>query len=383
MRLLATLLVVMVVVAALLGPQFLFIVDETQMAIVTRFGEPRRSITNPGLNAKTPFVDTVTYFDKRRTLFDAPADSLLTKDKKRLVIDVYAIGRVQDPLVFFQKVRTAQGAVTASIPIIASELRQEIARDDQSLIIKESREEIMNKVTIAATPKLDEFGIAVVDVRIMRADFPPEIANSIYERMQAERQRIANAFRAEGAQSDLEIRADVDRQATIIMAEAERDANILRGEGEADAVSIFADSLEQGPEFYTFQRSLQAYKNFLPQNTTVVLPADSDLFQFLQTPGGPVSTAPPGPVMTMSDAMEVEAAARSFLAIRLGVSAEEPILSRLERVEWDDSSLGCPQPDVVYAQAIVSGFNLLFEHSGDTLEIHSNQDGSQLATCPS
>ena len=383
MKVLALLLVVIVVAAAILGPQFLFIVDETQMAIITRFGEPRRSIGEPGLYAKTPLIDTVTFFDKRRTLFDAPADSLLTKDKKRLVIDVYAIGRVADPLVFFQKVRTAQGAVTASIPIIASELRQEIARDDQSLIIKESRAEIMGKVTAASTPKLGEFGIAVVDVRIMRADFPPEIASSIYERMKAERVRIANAFRAEGAQRDLEIRANVDRQATIIRAEAERDANILRGEGEAEAISIFADSLEQGPEFYTFQRSLQAYKKFLVQNTTVVLPADSDLFQFLQTPGSRVSAAPPEPVMTMSDAMEVEAAARRFLSERLGVNATEPILSRLERVEWNDSSLGCPQPDGVYTDTMVSGFNLLFEHSGDTLEVHSNQDGSQLASCAS
>jgi len=263
-----------------------FVVDETQAAIVTRLGEPRRSLNNPGLYVKTPLVESVTYFDKRRILFDAPPDSLLTLDKKRLIIDVYAIARITEPLRFFQKVRTAEGAVAASVPIIASGLREEIARDDQSEIIQISREDIMSRVTNDSSPRLAEFGLEVVDVRIKRADFPDEIATSIYERMRAERIRIASAFRAEGEEEALRIRADVDRQVTIIGAEAERDANILRGEGEAEAIKIFADSLEKAPEFYSFQRSLQAYKLFLTQNTTVVLPANSDLFQFLQSPLG-------------------------------------------------------------------------------------------------
>ena len=284
MRLLAGLLVLGALVAGIVGPQVFFVVDETQAAIITRFGEPRKSLDRPGLYAKTPFVETVTYFDKRRTLFDAPAEGLLTSDKKRLVIDVYAIGRVEDPLVFFQKVRTAQGAVNASLPIIAAGLRAEIAQDEQSQIIRTSREEIMGKVTAAAVNPLEEFGITVVDVRIKRADFPSEVQTSIYDRMRAERKRIADGFRAEGEQRSLEIRADVDRQATIIAAEAERDANITRGEGEAEAIIIFADALEQGPEFYAFTRSLQAYKVFLTEGTTLVLPAESDLFRFLQTP---------------------------------------------------------------------------------------------------
>jgi membrane protease subunit HflC len=290
MRIVAIILLIIVVVIGLgqanAGSAAFFVVDETQAAIVTRLGEPRRSISKPGIYVKTPFVESVTYFDKRRTLFDAPPDSLLTLDKKRLIIDIYAIARVDDPLLFFQKVRSAEGAVTASIPIIASGVREEIARDNQSEIIRLNREDIMNRVTIDSTPRLGEFGLEVVDIRIKRADFPDEIATSIYDRMRAERIRIANAFRSEGEEEALKIRADVDRQATIIGAEAERDANILRGEGEAEAISIFADSLEQGPEFYSFQRSLQAYKLFLTQNTTVVLPADSELFQFLQSPLG-------------------------------------------------------------------------------------------------
>ena len=287
MKLVAILLVLFSILAGILGPQFLFTVDETQSVVVTRLGEPRRTITKPGLYWKLPFtVEKVTRFDKRNTLFDAPADSLLTSDKKRLLIDVYAIGRVVEPLVFFQKVQTQQGAINASIPIIGSALREEIAKDEQSQIIRTNRGPIMESVTADARPRLKEFGIKIVDVRVKRVDFPIEIAGSIFERMTAERARIASGFRAEGAQRDLEIRSDVDRQATIIAAEAERDANILRGEGEAEAIRIFADALEEGPEFYAFQRSLDAYRAFLTTNTTLVLPAENDLFQFLQSPSG-------------------------------------------------------------------------------------------------
>ena len=389
MKLFAIGLVIFAILLGILGPQAFFIVDETQSAIVTRFGEPRRTIRSAGINIKTPFVDTVTYFDKRRKLFDAPADSLLTGDKKRLVIDVYAIARVVDPLVFFRRVRTEQGAITASLPIIGSGLREEVAQDEQSQIIKLNREEIMGKVTAAVSPLLGEFGLQVVDVRVKRIDFPPEIAPNIFQRMQAERKRKADAQRAEGAKRDLEIRAGVDRQATIIGAEAERDANILRGEGEAEAIRIFASALEEGPEFYAFQRSLQAYKMFLPQNTTVVLPADSDLFQFLQSPlgitggagdaGGATARASTG----VSAFMKVETAARTFLEEEMTIDSASPTLAKIERVDWSDGSLGCPAPGVAYTQAIVPGFNLVFDNGGETVEVHSNIDGSQLAACSS
>ena len=203
MKIIAAIIVVFVLVAGIVGPQLFFVVDETQLAIVTRFGEPRgNSITKPGLHVKTPFVDKVTYFEKRLLLFDAPPESLLTKDKKRLVIDVYARGRITDPLLFFRTVRTEPQAASRAVDIISSELRREIALDDQSEIIRTSREAIMNRVRDSVSPKLLEFGIEVVDLRIKRADFPAEIAGSIYLRMQAERQRIANRERAEGAEVD-------------------------------------------------------------------------------------------------------------------------------------------------------------------------------------
>ncbi|MCI0841538.1 MAG: protease modulator HflC, partial [Chloroflexi bacterium] len=286
MKFIAAILVLVVILLAVIGPQIFFVVDETQLAIVTRFGEPRQTITNPGLNTKTPFVDTVVYFDKRLLLFDAPPDALLTKDKKTLIIDVFARGRIVDPLTFFRTVRTVAVAQDRVISIVSSELRREIANDDQSEIIEATREIIMNRVREAVKPAVSEFGIEILDVRIKRADFPDAIADSIYDRMRAERSRLANQDRAEGAEESLQIRAEADREVVELTSEAQKNAQIVRGQAEAEAIRIFADALELDPEFYAFQRSLDAYKIFLTQNTTIVLPANSDLFQFLQSPNG-------------------------------------------------------------------------------------------------
>ncbi|MDA0770719.1 MAG: hypothetical protein BZY79_05535 [SAR202 cluster bacterium Casp-Chloro-G4] len=287
MKILAGLIVLFVVVALVVGPQLFYVVDETEVAILTRFGEVKTTIVNPGLNVKTPFVEKVTYYEKRLLVFDAPSEPMLTKDKKRLIIDVYARGKIISPQLFRESVFTEARAASRAIDIISSELRLEIAKDNQIEIIAETREEIMNRVRDNVAPKLEDFGIELVDLRIKRADFPATIAESVYARMQAERTRIADRERAEGAERDAEVRAEVDRLAAIIKAEAERDAQITRGEGEAASIKIFAEALQQDPEFYAFQRSLEAYRTFLTGNTTtLVLPADSELFQFLQTPAG-------------------------------------------------------------------------------------------------
>ena len=284
MRFLATLLITLLVLAAIILPQILVVVDETELAIITRLGDPQRSIRSPGLYVKAPLVDSVTKFEKRLLIFDAPAESLLTSDKKRLIIDVYARGRVTDPLLFFQTVRSVAQARSRVIDIVASELRREIASDLQLEIIKTKREQIENDVRDAVRPLISELGIDIVDVRIKRADFPQSIAGSVYERMKAERKRIADRERAEGAEADLQKRAEVDREAVEIRSGARKEADIIRGEAEAESIAIFAAALEQDPEFYAFLRSLDAYALFLGENTTVVLPADSDLFKFLQSP---------------------------------------------------------------------------------------------------
>ena len=286
LKFIAIALVLLSVTAGVVGPQALFIVDEKQQAIVTRFGDVRQTIRHPGLYLKTPFVDSTTYFDKRLLTFDAPPDSLLTKDKKRLIIDVYARGRIVDPKLFRETVQTESQGRARAINIIASELRTEIASDNQSEIITTKREDIMARILDNVKPKLAELGLEMLDVRIKRADFPPEIAESVYARMQAERKRKADKERAEGAEIDAQVRATVDKEATIIRATAQRQANITRGEGEARAVEIFAEAISADPAFYSFQRSLEAYKKIFESNSTVVLPADSDLLEFLQSYDG-------------------------------------------------------------------------------------------------
>ena len=286
MKLIAVTLILLAVIAGVVGPQLLFVVDEKQLAIVTRFGQVRQTITSPGLFVKTPFIDSTTYFDKRLLIFDSPADSLLTKDKKRLIIDVYARGRIVDPVLFRRTVQTETQGRARAESIIASELRREIASDNQAEIITTNREDIMNRIRDNVRPKLAELGLDVIDVRIKRADFPPEIAESVYARMRAERQRKADKERAEGAEIDAEVRATVDRDAAIIRAEAQREADITRGEGEARAIQIFAEAISADPEFYSFQRSLEAYKVIFESNSTMVLPADNDLFEFLQSQDG-------------------------------------------------------------------------------------------------
>ena len=193
MKALASIIIAIIVLAAIFVPQAFFVVDETNMAIVTRFGEPLRSVKTPGLNIKAPFVDQTRYFDKRLLLFDAPPDdTLLTKDKKRLVIDIYARGKITDPFRFYRTLNSESQAQSRVIAIISSELREEIAKDTQAEIIRTSRSKIMNNVRDAVAPQLSEFGIVIIDVRMKRADFPPEISESIYERMRAERKRIAD-----------------------------------------------------------------------------------------------------------------------------------------------------------------------------------------------
>jgi len=286
MKFLAIAFIILAALAAIVGPQLFFVVDEKQQAIVTRFGDVQQSIRSPGLYVKTPFIDATTYFDKRLLSFDAPPESLLTKDKKRLIIDVYARGRIVNPVLFRETVQTESQGKARAVDIIASELRREIASDNQAEIITTKREDIMIRVRDIVKPKLLEFGIDIIDVRIKRADFPPEIAESVYARMQSERKRKADKERAEGQEIDAEVRAAVDREAAIIKATAQRQAEITRGEGEGEAIKIFAQAIAEDPEFYKFQRSLQAYRKIFETNSTVVLPADSDLFEFLQSEEG-------------------------------------------------------------------------------------------------
>jgi membrane protease subunit HflC len=287
-------LVVLVIIALIVVPQFLYIVDETDQALVLRFGEFERVAIQPGLKIKLPFIETVTKFDKRLLRFDAPPETLITLDKKNLIIDAYARYKIVDLRQFFATVTDETGADSRLRDIIQGEMKKQIASVNQSDIILNQRASgfiegvptIVQFVLESTRVAARDIGVEIIDVRIKRADFTETIQQSIYQRMNAERQQEAALFRAEGAEFDFKIRATADRTRTITVANAERDSSIIRGCGEAMTVKILATAFNKDPEFFNFQRSLEAYAQALGTGDTLVLESQSEFFRYLTNPSG-------------------------------------------------------------------------------------------------
>ncbi|MBX3745011.1 MAG: protease modulator HflC [Verrucomicrobiae bacterium] len=277
---------VVVFLGVVLGRQVFFTVDEPDQVIITQFGEYKRTIREPGLATKVPFIQLVNRFDRRILSSDAPKAEYLTQDKKRLVADPVTRWRIDNPLLFFKTVRDESGARARLDDLVFSELRREVASHTFDVVIGPKRETIMDNVARTAREKAREFGIEVVDVRIKRADLPQEVQMSVYQRMQAEREREAKRYRSEGEEESAKLRAETDKEKTILLATAQQRASQLRGEGDGAATRIYAEAYGQDPEFYGFTRSLQAYEKFMGTRSTLLLPADSDLFRYLGTPGG-------------------------------------------------------------------------------------------------
>jgi len=260
----------------------IIVVDETEQIVILQFGKPVQTITDPGLNFKFPApIQVSNSFDKRLLEYDVPPEEILSRDKKSLIIDNYVRWRIVDPLLFLQTVRAIPTAKTRLDDIVYSELRQELGNHDMAEIITETRELIMEKVTIASNEETSKYGIEVIDVRIRRVDLPRENEASIYARMEAERKRQANKFRSEGEEEAQKIRAATDRDKTVILAEAYKTAQKIRGEGEAKALDIYAESFSKDPDFYEFLRTLETYEKVIDKKTTLVLPGDSKLFKAL------------------------------------------------------------------------------------------------------
>ena len=276
--------IVLIVVAAIVLGGSLFTVDEKEQAIVTQLGKYVRTVSEPGLGFKVPFLQKVHKFEDRVLEYDAAAAPIITSDKKHLVIDNYARWRIVEPLKLYQTVRDEAGAQARLDDIVFSEIREELARHTLTEIVSVNREAIMEKVHKQCDNKAREYGIEVMDVRIKRADLPGEVAHSVYARMKAERQRIAKKYRSEGEEEAVKIRATTDKEKTILLADSYRQAEKLKGEGDAEAIKIYAEAFEKDPEFYAFVRTLEAYKKSLRQDTTIILPSDSELFQYLSPP---------------------------------------------------------------------------------------------------
>ena len=269
------------VIAIVILSSSMFTVHMTQNAVVLELSKPKEIITEPGLYFKLPFLQKVRYFSKQLLDNDSNPTEVITKDKKNLLVDNFTMFKIVDPLKFLETVRGERGARARLDDIIYSELRVEIGTHDLHDVVTETRDSIMAKVTNEANIKASEYGIEVVEVRIKRTDLPPEIANSIFNRMRTERERIAMEYRSEGKEEATKIRAETDKEKTILVAEAYKEEQIVRGEGDAQATKIYADSFNKDQKFYTFMRSMEAYKKSLKTDTTLLMSEDSDFLGFL------------------------------------------------------------------------------------------------------
>ncbi len=259
----------------------MFTVDMKQHAIVLQMGAYKKTISEPGLYFKIPGIQDVTYFSKQLLVSDAEPAELITLDKKNLQIDNYSMWRIVDPLAFLKTVRTIRGATARIDDIINSELRVELSTHNLVDIVSKTREEIMEKVAQQSAVKVTSMGIEILDVRIKRADLPGKIAESVFDRMRTERQRIAREYRSQGNEEATKIRATTDKEKVILLAQAYKEEQKIRGEGDGKATKIYADAFNQDPEFYSFIRSMQAYKSSFQTDTTILLSEESDFLEFL------------------------------------------------------------------------------------------------------
>jgi membrane protease subunit HflC len=286
LALIAALIVLFVVADA-----SLFTVDQTEQVLITQFGDPVKVITEPGLHTKTPFVQTVIPFDKRLLNLELPGEQVILGDQRRLVVDTFTLFRITDPLLYYQSVGTVEDGIRGRLnSIVSASLRRVLANNKLLDVLSAKRDQIMATIRDQVNVEMKGFGVAIVDVRIRRADLPDENTKAVLSRMQSERQRVAAQARAEGAEASARIRADAERERTVLLAEARATADRLRGEGEAEATRTYAKAYEQDTRFFAYWRTLQAYREaFDTGNSRLVLTPDNEFLRYLQvlpTPAG-------------------------------------------------------------------------------------------------
>jgi membrane protease subunit HflC len=250
-------------------------------AMVVQLGEPVRELREPGLYWRIPFIQQVTYFDRRLLDYDASPKEILTRDKQQLVVDNYSRWRIVDPLQFYRTVRDESGAQSRLDDIVYSNLRETLGRHTLREIVSEQRAALLEEVTKRSDAKARDYGIEIVDVRIKRADLPEKNELNVFNRMRTERERQAKKYRAEGDEEARKIRSSADKTVQILMADARQQSEVTRGEGDAQAARIFAEAYGRDPEFYAFVRTLDAYKRTLSTGTTAILSPHSDFLELL------------------------------------------------------------------------------------------------------
>jgi len=281
----ATLIVLLVVI--IIGYSSVFTVAQTEQVLVVRLGEPVRVVTDPGLNFKAPFIDSVISIDKRILDLENPSQEVIASDQKRLVVDAFARYRIKNALRFYQSVGSIQAANIQLTTLLNASLRRVLGEVTFITVVRDERETLMNRIRDQLDKEADGYGIQVVDVRIRRADLPEQNSQAVYQRMQTERQREAAEFRAQGGQKAQEIRSKADREATVIIAEANSTAEQTRGAGDAERNRLFAEAYGKDPDFFAFYRSMTAYENGLKSSDTrFLLQPNSEFFRFFANPAG-------------------------------------------------------------------------------------------------
>ena len=267
---------------ALAGASF-YTVDPTEQVLVLQFGAPLTVVTDEGLHTKVPGMQTIQIIDRRLLNLEAPAEEVITEDKKRIVVDAFARWRIVDPLRFYQTFLDETGAQLRLNPFLSSDLRRVLGSQTFATMLSSSRADLMHDIRDDMNQEMGRFGVEVVDVRIRHADLPPQNSDAIFQRMQQERKREANEFRAEGSEIKQRIEARAEREVTVLLAEAGRESQILRGEGEAEQTRILGDAFGQDADFFAFYRSMQAYRDALPPDTSrVLLSPNSEFFRYFE-----------------------------------------------------------------------------------------------------
>jgi membrane protease subunit HflC len=283
----------LVLIALIIAYGTMFTVYQTRQALVVRLGEPVRVVTEPGLHFKAPLIDSVIAIDKRILDLENPAQEVIASDQKRLVVDAFARYKITKPLQFYQTVGTIEGATSRLSTLLNSALRRVLGEATLMDAVSNKREQLMAKVQDQLENEAKAFGVQIVDVRIRRADLPEQNSQAVYQRMQTERQREAAEFRAQGSQKAQAIRAKADRDVTVILADANSEGERVRGEGDAERNRIYAEAYSRDPDFFSFYRSMQAYKTGLrADDTRMLLKPNSDFFRYFNDPSGKQQAAP-------------------------------------------------------------------------------------------
>lgn len=286
MRALLSAIAVAIGLATLLAYMSYYIVHQNEQALLLTVGKPTGVIDKPGLNWKIPFYQTVEFFDKRILDLETKPQEITASDQKRLIVDAFARYKIVDPLKFYQTINNEAGVRRTLGPIINSSLRRVLGGSTFQELVRDKREDLMKRIAKQVNEEGKDLGLEVVDVRIKRADLPPQNSKSVFDRMRAERQREAAEFRAEGAAEANRIRATADREATVIKAEATRKSDVLRGEGEGERNQVFAEAYGKDIDFFRFYRNMQAYEAGIKPGTRMLLTPDSEFLKYLTNPSG-------------------------------------------------------------------------------------------------